>query len=53
MSELKDIREVANKNSRIYNERIKLWHDARVRVKKFKERDLVLLFNLRLILFPR
>ena len=52
MSELKEIRETAYENSRIYKERTKRWHDARVRVKNFKEGDQVLLFNSRLGLFP-
>ena len=52
MSELEEIRETAYENSRIYKECTKRWHDARVRVKTFKEGDQVLLFNSRLRLFP-
>ena len=42
------IREVAFENSRIYKERTKKWHNAKIRIKKFKEDDQVLLFNSRL-----
>ena len=52
MSELEEIREAAYENSKIYKERTKKWHDAKIRIKKFKEGDQVLLFNSRLRLFP-
>ena len=52
LSELEEIREAAYENSRIYKERTKKWHDAKIRIKKFKEGDQVLLFNSRLRLFP-
>ena len=52
LNELEEIREAAYENSRIYKERTKRWHDARVRIKEFKEGDQVLLFNSRLKLFP-
>ena len=51
-AKVKEIREAAYENSRIYKERTKRWHDARVRIKEFKEGDQVLLFNSRLKLFP-
>ena len=52
MNELEELREMAYENSRIYKERIKKWHDAKVKIKSFQERDQVLLFNARLRLFP-
>ena len=52
LSELEEIRELAYENSRIYKERTKKWHDAKIKIKEFKEGDQVLLFNSRLRLFP-
>ena len=52
MSELEEIREVAYENFIIYKEHTKKWHDAKIRIKNFKEGDQVLLFNSRLRLFP-
>ena len=52
LSELEEIREAAYENSRIYKECTKKWHDAKIRIKKFKKGDQVLLFNSRLRLFP-
>ena len=51
LSELDEIREMAYENSRIYKERTKKWHDAKVKIKSFQEGDQVLLFNSRLRLF--
>ena len=51
--ELEELRHHAYESSRLYKERIKKYHDSRLRtVKEFKEGDLVLLFNSRLKLFP-
>ena len=52
LSELEEIRELAYENSRIYKERTKKWHDAKIKIKEFREGDQVLLFNSRLRLFP-
>ena len=51
MSELEEIRESAYENSRIYKECKNRWHDAKVKVKKFKKGDQMLLFYSRLRLF--
>ena len=51
LSELDEIREMAYENSKIYKERTKKWHDAKVKIKNFQEGDQVLLFNSRLRLF--
>ena len=52
LSKLVEIREDTYENSRIYKECTKRWHDAKIRIKKFKEGDQVLLFNSWLRLFP-
>ena len=52
LNELEELREMAYENSRIYKERRKKWHDAKVKIKSFQEGDQVLLFNSRLRLFP-
>ena len=39
LSELEEIRVLAYENSRIYKERTKKWHDAKVRIKSFQEGD--------------
>jgi hypothetical protein len=38
-------------NSKIYKERVKRWHDKRMKKKEFAPGDKVLLFNSRLKLF--
>ena len=48
LNELEELREMAYENSRIYKERTKKWHDAKVQIKSLKEGDQVLLFNSRL-----
>ena len=52
LCELDEIREMAYENSKIYKERAKKWHDAKVKIKSFQVGDQVLLFNSRLRLFP-
>jgi hypothetical protein len=44
-------REKAYHSAKLYKERIKRWHDKRVKTKQFKPGDKVLLFNSRLHLF--
>ena len=51
MNELEELREMAYENSKIYKERTKKWHDAKVNTKSFQKGDQVLLFNSRLRLF--
>ncbi|GJW68498.1 putative nucleotidyltransferase, ribonuclease H [Tanacetum coccineum] len=53
LNELMELRDGAYKNTRIYKERTKRWHDSRLRGDKdFKNGDNVLLFNSRLKLHP-
>ncbi|XP_058755550.1 uncharacterized protein LOC131628739 [Vicia villosa] len=52
INELEEIRLDAYENARIYKERTKKWHDKRISRKELNERDVVLLFNSRLKLFP-
>ncbi|XP_019087483.1 PREDICTED: uncharacterized protein LOC104728299 [Camelina sativa] len=52
LNELEEIRLEAYESSKIYKERTKAFHDKRILPRVFKERDLVLLFNSRLKLFP-
>jgi hypothetical protein len=49
LSELDEWREKAYHNSKIYKERVKRWHDKRI--KEFAPGDKVLLFNSRVKLF--
>jgi len=49
---LDELRLQAYESSRIYKERTKKWHDKHIIKKRFKKRDVVLLFNYRLTLFP-
>jgi hypothetical protein len=51
LSELDEWRERAYHNSKIYKERVKRWHDKRIKKKEFAPRDKVLLFNSRVKLF--
>ncbi|XP_039118629.1 uncharacterized protein LOC120254620 [Dioscorea cayenensis subsp. rotundata] len=54
LSELDEWRTMAYENSLLYKKRIKEYHDRHIKHgKHFKEGDQVLLFNLRLRLFPR
>ncbi len=49
--ELEEWRDKAYHNSKIYKERTKRWHDKRIKIKKFKTGDKVLMFNSRVKLF--
>ena len=51
ISELEEWREKAYHSSKIYKERIKWWHDKRIKHKEFKPGDKVLMFNSRVKLF--
>jgi hypothetical protein len=51
LSELDEWREKAYHNSKIYKERVKRWHDKRIKKKEFAPRDKVLLFNSKVKLF--
>ena len=52
LNELKELRNEAYDNVRIYKDKTKKWHDQRILRREFKARDQVLLFNSRLKLFP-
>jgi len=51
LSELEEWREKAYHNAKIYKERVKRWHDKRIKKKEFTLGDKVLLFNFRVKLF--
>ena len=51
LSELEEWRDKAYHNSKIYKERVKRWHDKRIKKKEFTPGDKVLLFNSRVKLF--
>ena len=42
----------AYENAKLYKDRTKIWHDKHLFKKEFREGELVLLYNLRLRLFP-
>ena len=50
--ELEEMRNNAYHSSRLYKEKVKIYHDKKVRQKEFRVGQLVLLFNSRLKLFP-
>jgi len=52
LSELDELKLEAYKSSRIYKERTKQWDDKHIMNKRFKEGDMVVLFNSKLKLFP-
>lgn len=52
LSELEEIRNEAYENSRIYKERMKVFHDKKILRKTFEPGQKVLLYNSRLHLFP-
>ncbi|GJY99117.1 reverse transcriptase domain-containing protein [Tanacetum coccineum] len=53
LNEIAELRDGAYKNTRIYKERTKKWHDSRLRGDKdFKVGDKVLLYNSRLKMYP-
>jgi len=49
--ELLEWREKAYHNAKIYKDRVKIWHDKRIKKKEFTPCDKVLLFNSRVKLF--
>jgi len=51
LSELEEWREKTYHNSQIYKERVKRWHDNRIKKKEFSPGDKVLLLNSRVKLF--
>ena len=51
LSELDEWREKAYHSARLYKERIKKWHDKKIKPKEFKHGNKVLLFNSRVKLF--
>ena len=53
LNELDELRMNAYENAKLYKDRTKLWYDKHLSKKEFQEGDLVLLYNLRLRLFPR
>ena len=53
LTELEEIRKDCYENTRIYKDKTKAWHDKRIMVKNFEVGQQVLLFSLRLQLFPR
>jgi len=52
LAELEEWRSQAYENSKLYKERVKQYHDRRIRARTFKKGDKVLLFDSRLSLFP-
>ena len=53
LSELEELRNDSYDNARIYKEKTKRWHDQRIIRRQFRDGEAVLLYNSRLILFPR
>ncbi|KAJ9535626.1 hypothetical protein OSB04_un001232 [Centaurea solstitialis] len=52
VNELDEIRLDAYESSRVFKDKTKRWHDNRILRRKFREGDLVLLYDSRLKLFP-
>ena len=52
MNELVELRNEAYDNARIYKDKTKNWHDQKIMRKEFRVRELVLLYNSMLKLFP-
>ena len=52
MNELDELRRESNESSRIYKERLKLFHDKNIVRKTFEPHQKVLLYNSRLHIFP-
>nr|XP_009789023.1 PREDICTED: uncharacterized protein LOC104236731 [Nicotiana sylvestris] len=52
LHELEEFRFQAFESARLYKERMKLMHDKHILDRNFKPRDIVLLYNSRLRLFP-
>lgn len=53
LDEFYELRHNVYENTKLYKERIKLWHDRHILVKRFEPRHQVLLYNSRRKLFPR
>ena len=53
MNELEELRNEAYDNARIYKDKTKMWHDQKIMRREFKAREVVLLYNSKLKLFPR
>ena len=53
MNELKELRNKAYDNARIYKDKTKKWHYQKIMWRGFKARELVLLYNSKLKLFLR
>jgi hypothetical protein len=51
ITELEEWREKSYHSAKLYKERTKRWHDKQIKIKQFKPRDKVLLFNSRIHLF--
>ncbi|XP_016192743.1 uncharacterized protein LOC107633650 [Arachis ipaensis] len=52
LNELKEFRNQAYDNAKIYKENTKRWHDQKIARREFKEGQKVLLYNSRLKFFP-
>ena len=52
LNELEELRNEAYDNAKIYKDKTKKWHDQKILRKEFKARELVLLYNSKLKLFP-
>ena len=52
MNELKVFRNEAYDNAKIYKDKTKKWHDQKIMMREFKARELVLLYNFKIKLFP-
>jgi hypothetical protein len=51
IAKLEEWREKAYHSAKLYKELSKRWHNKRIRIKQFKPKDKVLLFNSRICLF--
>ena len=52
MNELKELRNEAYDNAKIYQEKTKRWHDQKILRREFKAKEQALLYNSKLKLFP-
>ena len=52
MNELKVLRNEAYDNAKIYKDKTKKWHDQKIMMREFEARELVLLYNSKIKLFP-
>ena len=51
IAELEEWREKAYHSAKLYKEKTKRWHDHRIKLKEFKQGDMVLLFNSKVKIF--